>query len=292
VTDQAPSRTANFTPMFDGLAAEHGIVTSAVFGRIWRYALGEQRVCTASLETISKDLGVDRATVMRHTDKLQELGMIEDLTPTRRNHPHAFAITEKGICIATGVAPCNTTEDKQDAVGVAESHSGVAESHSTVAQRNTGVAESHLKRGFKREVKKEVKREAATPARDPTLRIDSTPGGEVVKKELDTCYSSKNPKRLAPEFYSNTQQRDLFLTVFASLNGQLKELTRKAISRDRVSLPSLLAFLEVCVKNNQASAGKVTVSPKVVDLNNLDDQQKATVAAIAAHKAKQNAIPG
>ncbi len=250
MTDPAPAG-ATYTPVFDSLAAQHGIVTAAVFGRIWRYTLGEQRVCSASLETISKDLGVDRATVMRHTDKLQELGLIEDRTPTRRNHPHIFAITDKGACVPSGVAYCNTEKEEKPPAGVAENYSHVAESSTTVAQGNAGVAESNLKRGFKKEKKKEVKRVPIVTDRSE-LKIDLTAGGTIIKRELDTCYQSKNPPRSAPEYYSNSQQRDLFLVVYSALNGQLETLTRKAISRDRVALPSLLAFLEVCVKNNRS----------------------------------------
>jgi hypothetical protein len=137
-----------FTPVIDSMAREHGLVTAAVFGRMWRYCQGDRRVCTASLEIIGADLGLDRATAMRHAAKLVELGYLEDLTPDLRNRPHTYRDTGKAGLKANagGVAESNTP--------VAQSKSSVAESEGTVAQRNSGVAESQLKRGIKKESKR------------------------------------------------------------------------------------------------------------------------------------------
>jgi DNA-binding Lrp family transcriptional regulator len=127
-----------WTPIIDSLASKHGVIRAAVFGRIWRYCQGEQGKCTASLETIAKDLGINKATVMRHAKQLVEDGYLKDLTPELRNVPHAYADTGKAGIILKITAS-----------------EAVAESNATVAQCNATVAESKLKRQVKRQVKKD-----------------------------------------------------------------------------------------------------------------------------------------
>ena len=41
-----------WTPMLDSLVQEFGLVTAAVFGRIWRYCQMPAGICSASMETI------------------------------------------------------------------------------------------------------------------------------------------------------------------------------------------------------------------------------------------------
>lgn len=126
-----------FTPVIDHLAREHGLIRAAVFGRMWRYCQMQDGVCRASLETISTDLGIDRATVLRHAQELVSDGYLEDTTPEIRNRPHLYKDTGKaGIKVSIGVAQNNTT---------------VAHRNTDVAQNNTTVAESHLRKGYKKE---------------------------------------------------------------------------------------------------------------------------------------------
>ncbi len=85
-------------------------------------------MCFASLETIAKDLGVNKATVMRKAKQLVKEGYLEDLTPKRRNVPHIYRDTGKAgirINIET-VAEGNTLNE-------------------SVAQCNATVAQSKLK---------------------------------------------------------------------------------------------------------------------------------------------------
>lgn len=124
-----------FTPVIDRIADELGLTSAAVFGRMWRFCQMEDGVCKASLETIATGLGIDRATVMRHADKLCEAKYLKDLTPDARNVPHVYADTGKaGIRVNITVAQRNS---------LAES---VAQSNATVAESNKTVAESKLKK--------------------------------------------------------------------------------------------------------------------------------------------------
>ena len=92
---------SGFTPVIDSIAREYGLIRSAVFGRMWRYCQMQDGVCRASMETISEDLGIDRATVLRHAQELVNDGYLEDTTPDLRNRPHVYKDTGKaGLTIS------------------------------------------------------------------------------------------------------------------------------------------------------------------------------------------------
>jgi hypothetical protein len=121
-----------FTPVIDCLVKEYGLVTAAVFGRIWRFCQMKDGVCQASLETLAEDIGLDKATIMRHAKKLVDFEYLIDLTPDLRNHPHTYADTGK-VTLTSKI--------------------GVAHRNAGVAQDNTGVAENQLKIVIKKDSK-------------------------------------------------------------------------------------------------------------------------------------------
>lgn len=138
------SEIDGFTPLPDLLVKRYGVLTAAVWGRMWRFCQMESRVCQASLETIGGELNLDRSTIMRHIETLVVDGWMEDRTPGLRNKPHTYADTGKMMMynrFGMSVAENNTTLPT------------VAENNSTVAQNNTTVAENHLKIDSKRESK-------------------------------------------------------------------------------------------------------------------------------------------
>lgn len=89
------SETGGWTPVIDSLARDQGLITAAVYGVVWRYCQMRERVCRASLDTLSAHLNLDRGTVLRHIKKLCAAGYLRDLTPDRRNAPHVYADTGK-----------------------------------------------------------------------------------------------------------------------------------------------------------------------------------------------------
>ena len=84
-----------WTPLIDEITNQYGVVTSAVFGRVWRYCQMEDGVCCASQETIANDLRMDRATVNTHIKILVRDGYLQDLDPNVKNRPHRYADTGK-----------------------------------------------------------------------------------------------------------------------------------------------------------------------------------------------------
>lgn len=125
-----------FTPLPDMLVNRYGIVTAAVWGRMWRYCQMENGVCQATLETIGRELNLDKSTILRHAETLVADGFFIDKTPDLRNRPHTYVDTGK-------VAMYNR-------FGV-----GVAQNNVTVAHSNVGVAENQLKIGIKIDSKRD-----------------------------------------------------------------------------------------------------------------------------------------
>lgn len=136
----------NFTPLLDELVRNHGVVTAAVWGRVWRYAQQENGVCQASQEKIAFELRLSRRTVIRHLQILSDEGYLKDNTPNLRNKPHTYSITSKARILITVEGVTESHSNDQD--GVTESHSAVTLSHTH------GDRESH-EETKKKQIKKQ-----------------------------------------------------------------------------------------------------------------------------------------
>lgn len=85
-------KLTGFTPLSDLLVKRHGLITAAVYGKVWRYqdAYGK---CTASAERIGSEIGVSDRTVYRHLTTLENDGY---LTINRRpGHSSIIWVTGK-----------------------------------------------------------------------------------------------------------------------------------------------------------------------------------------------------
>ena len=115
-----------FTPLIDFLIQEHGLVTAAVFGRVWRYCQGQLGVCNASIDTIATGLGIDYRTALRHVKTLVDTEYLRDMTPNLRNRPHSYTDTGKaGIKITISTLPesQSTLIQSQSTLTLSQSHS-------------------------------------------------------------------------------------------------------------------------------------------------------------------------
>lgn len=120
------AKLKNFTPLLDELVQKFGVITAAVWGRVWRYAQQENHVCQASHEKIANELSISSRTVIRHMQILCSNGYLFDHTPGLKNVPHTYSITQKARILIT-------------VEGVTESHTSMTESHS---KNPVGVTES------------------------------------------------------------------------------------------------------------------------------------------------------
>ena len=168
---QIVTEVSGFTPMFDAIVQEYQDETiAAVFGAIWRYCQMQDGICRASLDTIASTIGVNKATVMRHADRLCEDGYIKDLTPELRNRPHIYAETGR--------------------IQIKSKFETVAQRNATVAQRNATVAQSKLSKVFKKDIKKDEDDEAlATISKSYSSEIGMiTPMIADELREASTAY--------------------------------------------------------------------------------------------------------
>lgn len=114
------TRMENFTPIFDAVVQDVGLVGASVYGRIWRYCQGGRHCCDAALETIAKALNISTRTVLRWAKELCEKGYLKDLTPDLRNKPHTYIATNKVHLVV---------EIRAEVDGVTQSQPGMTESH-------------------------------------------------------------------------------------------------------------------------------------------------------------------
>ena len=85
----------NFTPVLDSITEKYGLLTSNVYGRVWRYCQMEGNKCFASQKKLAEDLGVSTKTVERRLKLLVKEKYLIDLTPERRHQTHEYVPTGK-----------------------------------------------------------------------------------------------------------------------------------------------------------------------------------------------------
>lgn len=147
------------TPVFTPLVQEAGLVCAAVYGVVWQYCQMQDKNCHASLETLGREIKVNKATMMRNIKTLCDLGYLIDQTPGLRNVPHTYILGKSvAECNSSKETQANNTEDTSVVIRnssnqtVAECNPTVAYNNSlpeSVAQSNSQdqtVAESYLKK--------------------------------------------------------------------------------------------------------------------------------------------------
>lgn len=65
-----------YTVAFDVVTNQHGIITSLVFGHVWRYCQMRAGQCWASQKRLAEDLGLSRATLNKHLSILVDSGYL------------------------------------------------------------------------------------------------------------------------------------------------------------------------------------------------------------------------
>ena len=67
----------NFTPCIDSITEKYGLVTSAVFGAVWRYCQMGKGACYKGQNGIAKNLNMSRVTINKHLKILVDEGYLE-----------------------------------------------------------------------------------------------------------------------------------------------------------------------------------------------------------------------
>ena len=166
---QVIQEISGFVPVFDVLLKKYqDPLTALVFGRRWQYCRMSDGVCRASLDTLADDLGISKATVMRHTEKLVEDGFLIDLTPDIRNVPHVYA--DAGLIVMKS----------QFSASVSQGNATVSQRNATVSQRNKSVSESQLIKQYKQPKRQAIKR--ATPSAPATPKASELPHTKLYRE--------------------------------------------------------------------------------------------------------------
>jgi hypothetical protein len=157
---------ALYTPVFDNLIHEIGLIPALVFGLVWRYAHMSDGVCRASCQTVGQRLGLSRVTILRTLHQLCEARLVEDLTPGLRNRPHILRPTSRALALIARQADLtcdriNTEQDRdisQSDTGMSEITPGVSESDShCIQERHPAVSESDMNQTLLRDQRNEDK---------------------------------------------------------------------------------------------------------------------------------------
>jgi DNA-binding Lrp family transcriptional regulator len=175
-----------FTPLFECVVQDVGIVGAAVFGRIWRYCQGRLGVCVASIGTIASELNMSERTVIRWQKTLCEAGYLKDLTPDLRNKPHTYQDTGKVTLMVSVQAKVN------DQAGMTESHPASGHCDRKSPQTPPAMTESHPQTDLK-SVEERSKREDNKREKDaaPVEEIPF-PALAIFKEEMGNGLPSKS----------------------------------------------------------------------------------------------------
>jgi hypothetical protein len=95
MTRTIPAGVGGFFPVIKSLAKETSPLTALLFGVVWSYCGMKNGVCTASLETIAKEINVSKSTAFDHIKILISKGYLEDRTPDAIRRTHVLADTGK-----------------------------------------------------------------------------------------------------------------------------------------------------------------------------------------------------
>ncbi len=187
-----------FTPIFDEVTRQTGLIPAAVYGVVWRYCQMSNHVCRANLDAIALQSGVNKRTVCRALDVLEQQGWIVDLTHTYRNQPHTYQVT--GRLAESQPAPlaaaCPAGLDSPSSPAMTDSHPATTGSppampHSPSrldSPSSPAMTDSHMNQTLKRDSLKNQPEIDQTQAEPPDF-----PEWQQVIKMLELNFGSRNP---------------------------------------------------------------------------------------------------
>lgn len=122
-------RLKGFTPVPDEMIQKYGGTAALVYGRVWRYTDGGLRDCTASINTIAKQLKLTIPTVRKHLKTLIKEGEIVDKTPDLPNAPHTLnVITQLALTLEIKPEAAIKNFNSKDENAIKNFNSGYKES--------------------------------------------------------------------------------------------------------------------------------------------------------------------
>lgn len=258
-----------WTPLIHALVAKYGLITAAVYGRVWGYCQMSDGVCRASHERIADDLRLDRKTVLEHIRILVNDGYLKNLTPGMRNRPNTYADTGKAGLRSTIFAEhqgksedeIDQLTDQKAVTGVVKSDSGQTE----VSSNSTpGVEINDTRCGNKRH---------------PGVEINDM---NKQNKPLNRQENKEVVGAAAPSFDDSRKIRRLYENNIGPLTPMLAEAIDKALKI--YPLDWIAMAIETAVRNEGRSWAYVEAILKRWQAQGFSDQSrpKATTQRQAA----------
>lgn len=268
---------SGFTPILDTMVQQYGLITAGIYGIVWRYAQMENSICNASLEKIGKRLDVSGKTAERHIKKLCSDGYLTDLTPSIRNRPHSYAVTDKaqlnGSITARsdgqpdlGQTESLTRSDRESYPGQTESPLKIDSKIDSKTQKDLPSANADYSRPVSLLSEKEVKAlklplsdwkqylEDEQTERQRKGVIDfirkkmtlyelrpEGPNAEKMFELLEREY--KNKGRRPPTHFPTTICKENFGAASVSLNGIFETALRAAIGSGIIAIPQIVRYI-------------------------------------------------
>ena len=92
--------TVGWTPAFNEITDQYGLIESAVFGVVWRYCRANQGMCAVGVSRMADKLGLSSRTIRRYLVNLVKNGYLsmEHRYKNGTNLPSIYRVTSK-LCI-------------------------------------------------------------------------------------------------------------------------------------------------------------------------------------------------
>lgn len=243
----------------EGLEPRHKLVLLALAD----HATDEGTSIFPSADLVGRKTGLSERTVRKvlgelRSDDLHLLKVAREATQHRPTE-YALDLPAMQVWIPSGVQSSHPSDNPgvldmhpSDSPGVQITSSGVQKMSSRGANLAPESSVNHQEPSPLSET-------SVSDEPDP-LTLSISPAGVLLSSELETYYGQLG--RRAPQKYKSVLQRDAYEAAITTLGGQAIDLIRKGLARERVSLSSLLGWLEACAKNRKADAPiKVTNWP-------------------------------
>lgn len=128
-----------WSPLIDSVTKKFGVITSAVFGEVWRFCQMTNGCCSASQETIADILGISRKTVNLHLKRLVDAGYLT-CEKSEDGFPNVYRDTGKaGLRVEVSLSSYNEDEEEIFEQAVTESYTGITEGNTPCNANSQGV---------------------------------------------------------------------------------------------------------------------------------------------------------
>lgn len=213
------TKLKGFTPLIDAVVQDVGLVAAAVYGVVWRHCEMRDKVCHASIATLSDFIGVKRRTTERHLQELCDAGYLHKMK--RPGKPSVYQIA-RGVLLIQEMKMEDESDSRTPCVG---------ESHKDTKEDTYNSNASHC--NTRNKIARAKKKHPLSP---------ETPH-EITLFDKYNEQRREMHRRLCLKF-PNAAVRDRFRRAAKRLDGNLETAIDCAFYQGINSLPQIVAYIE------------------------------------------------